>query len=162
MVICLLREKGATLLKNLRTLLGGFVAVLLTVGISAPAYAQLTTTITVKNESTYTMNFSLHGSTIGATFAGTVTPTPTSIAPGESQTFIMISTYPDITAAHFFYEDDSPSVMEGCHFGTSYTTVGSYTDSAASSGYNSIRGCSAKLTIIDFITHNYSVLFTIQ
>jgi hypothetical protein len=137
-----------------------FVAMLFMCGMGAIASAQMTTTITVKNSTAYTMNFSLHGSTLSKSIEGTASPTPANVAiqAGSSFVFVVTSPYPDIAAAHFYFENTG--VYEGCKFDTSYTTLGSWTSGAASSGLTSIS-CSAKLTVNSFTTHDYSVLFTL-
>lgn len=141
-------------------LIAMFILCGLGLAASASASAQMTTTITVKNSTAYVMNFSLHGATLSSSILGTVSPSPAGVAipAGSSFVFVVTSPYPDIAAAHFYFENTG--VFEGCRFDTSYTTAGSWTTGATSSGLTSIP-CSAKLTVNDFTTHDYSVLFTL-
>jgi hypothetical protein len=123
---------------------------------SAGAASATVASITVKNTSTNGVTFSEQSGQI----LGTVTPTtPAPIAALGTGSFSVNSSQ-TTASVHFFY-NPTTGVGKGCHFDTSYTSSGGYTDSGYSSGSVSAT-CTATITSTNTTTHDYSVTFTIK
>jgi hypothetical protein len=132
------------------------MGIFLALVFAIPTYAQLQTTVTVKNNTSSPITLDLAGEPLSYYMVGTASPTPeATIAANSSNIFVVTSTYPNIGAIHLYY--DTSATTEACSFNTSYTS-GGYTQFANSKGRTT---CTALITSIDPNTNDWSVLFTL-